>query len=617
MGTAMSVHCSRKSSSRTEILLARTAEFLKHTPFHRYLTPENIQEFATCFLDTLKSPPGKKIDLDSQRIYIVAEGQVDLSTTYPEGLAKVEAAGYLCRKREGDIIFLKHTKENVRTKIPIKNKQIQDLSEDIIVTGSGDSEILLLCADMMELDNFIKNHPNLTTVIENITTTQIEDKLLLMPFLQHVPPSKLCVFAAMCRYEALDSGQTVFEEDDQAEKLYLVLSGVAQVIAKETPATRVLHAIASKKNLFSEQSVALQRSLECSCQKHTLEQSTEIVIAELKSGDYFGETGLIFNIDRTCKVRTSEKALFLTVHKMDFRNFLKICPMEKSLEVVIKERMVSKLSSLAIPFLSGIPQEMYCKLTDSVTINAVPKDHVIFRQGDVGDKFYIIVHGSVHVTANTESEESDSENEFAPEAKSESRLGTLTPGQYFGEMALVKNNGNNLRRATVTSSKKSILLSIDKESFHTIFESNSDALAEFELRVLKSHAQLCHILKHTLGRASFRDFLEKEHAGENIDFWVAATSFANEFPQLSNGQSQARAKQIFLTFCTEYADRQVNLPHKVMLELDSLIHGEGDLTPDVFNSALSEIYKLMEKDNFRRYKASKDFKDYLGGLGIL
>lgn len=348
MGSAISVQCARKSPSRTEILLARTVEVLKHTPFHQYLTSDNIQEFARCFLDTLNSSPGKKIDLDSQRIYIVAEGQVDLSTAYPEALTKVEAAGYLCRKREGDIICLKHTKENVRMKIPAKNKQIKDLSEDIIVTGSGDAEILLLCADMMELNNFIKAHPDLSTVIETITTAQIEDKLLLMPFLQQVMPSKLRVLAAMCRYEAFDSGQTVFEEDDQAEKLYLVLSGVAQVIAKETPTTRVLQVMASKRNLFSEQSVALQRSLECSCQKQTLEQSTEIVIAELKSGDYFGETGLIFNIDRTCKVRTYEKALFLTVHKVDFKNFLKICPMERSLEVVIKERMVSKLSSLGM-----------------------------------------------------------------------------------------------------------------------------------------------------------------------------------------------------------------------------------------------------------------------------
>ena len=49
-------------------------------------------------------------------------------------------------------------------------------------------------------------------------------------------------------------------------------------------------------------------------------------IAEQKSGDHFGETALVFNIDRICGVRTEEKRLYLTVHNADFENFLKFRP---------------------------------------------------------------------------------------------------------------------------------------------------------------------------------------------------------------------------------------------------------------------------------------------------
>ena len=274
---------------------------------------------------------------------------------------------------------------------------------------------------------------------------------------------------------------------------------------------------------------------------------------------------------------------------------------------VVKKRLLSKLSTLGIPFLNGITDDMFSSLADSVEINEVPKDHVVFRQGDVGDKFYIIVHGSVEVTLNTEEIDGD---------EPDSRLGSLGPGAYFGEMALVSAD-NNLRTATVTSTQKSVLLSIEKDKFIDIFGSNPQVLAEFELRVLKKRAKLGHILKHSLGLASFREYLEKEHAGENIDFWVAATTFAREFQQMTKEERLTKAKHIFVTFCAEYADRQINLPHDIMLELESNIHKSDEVSRDIFDAALSEITLLMERDNFGRYKSSQEFRDHFNRLGIL
>ena len=345
MGSALSTQCSRRSKPKDEVPLEKAVECLSKTPFHQYLDSDTIEQFAKCFLTVKCSPAGTRVDLDSQRLYIVAKGEVDLSTTYPDH-TKVEASGYLCRKREGDVINLKHTREDARRKASVNSNKIDDLIEEIIVTASGNTETLLLCADMEQMNCFIDCHPELSNIIASTATTQIEDKLLQVPLLQQVPRSKISVLAAMCRYEAIDSKQTVFEQDDKADKLYLVLDGCAQVIAREAPASRGLHAMTSKKHVFSEQSVALQRSLECSCSRQTLLKSHEIVIADLTSGDYFGETALLYNMDRTCKVRTSDKSLFLTIHKIDFKNFLNICPIEDTMKRVIKERLLSKLSSL-------------------------------------------------------------------------------------------------------------------------------------------------------------------------------------------------------------------------------------------------------------------------------
>ena len=528
--------------------LEKRIKFLRETPFFQYLTAETLNEFAQCFPQTIQATPGQAIALDSQNIYVVCEGEVDLSTSYPVEGTKIEAKGYLCRKKRGDIVHVRSAKEDVERHMSVKSQKMKGLAEDISIVGSGSSGILLLCGDRNALDKFSKNHPELSKPIVEILHTSIEDRLssMMTPF-QEISKSKLSVLAAMCRYEAFDSNTVVFEEDSDADKLFLVISGVAQVIAK----SKVADSFGS-----TEQSVTLQRSLECSggdrkplVAEGAADSTQHVIIAELKSGDYFGETGLVFQIDRTCSVRAAEKCLFLTVHKNDFENFLKIfSSIKDSLKRVIKQRMVSKLSSLKIPYLNGVPEEMLSSLGSSVEIIEVSNaGEVIFKQGDVGDSFYIIVHGSMKVetaasegsVGGDEGRDCDASSGDSPTRENQVR-GTLHPGQYFGEVAL--NSESNLRTATVTSAQRSILLRIDKDKFQTCLGCNNTILTEFEIRLLRDSAKLKHVLAHPLGITSFRAFLEMEHAGENIDFWVTTGEF-------EANASKEQAKHIFVTFC--------------------------------------------------------------------
>ena len=226
-------------------------------------------------------------------------------------------------------------------------------------------------------------------------------------------------------------------------------------------------------------------------------------------------------------------------------------------------------------------------------------DHVIFRQGDPGDAFYIIVNGSVRVET--------SQNE-------ENSLGMLQAGQYFGEMSILSEE--HTRNATVVvSSDKAVLLTIDKDSFLQRILSNNPVLAaEFELRVLKYSASLKHILAHPLGVTSFRDFLEKEHAGENIDFWSAAEAYSS---CTCESMRMEKAKSMWLLFCADYADRQINLPHSISTELDESINIKNQFDTDLFDAGKKEIFKLMERDNYARYKNSTEFSDFMSRLGIL
>ena len=583
-------------------------EYLKHTPFDQYLSPVTLEEFASCFNEVVRRPPGKEIALDPRRVYIVCQGEVDLSTSYPEIEGKVEAKGFLCRKRQGDIINITQTERDVQRRMTIKMSKVIDTAEDIIITGSGDNDIVLISSSMKALNEFKAVHPELVAPIEAICSSSIEDRLLSISFLEGVPRSKLNVLAAMCRYEAFDANQVVFSENSIGTKLYLVLSGTAQVVARNNDMVssrgiQVSSRPSSSCKRAFEKSIVLQRSFECGGNQNPLLASAgEIKIAELSTGSFFGETALVYDINRTCSVKTSEKSLFLTICKTDFRNFLQICnTIETALTKSIKNRMVSKLSSLGIPFLTGIPEEVISSLSTSISIEEFPMNHVIFRKHDVGDAFYIIVYGSVRVASDNDEEEGN--------------LGTLGPGQYFGEMAILFSDEHARNATVVVSSEKAILLSIDKDSFKRIFVGSSNPiLAEFELRVLQSSAKLKHILAHPFGVASFRIFLEKEHAGENIDFWSAAEDFAS----CAESIRKDKAQEIWITFCAEYADRQVNLPHSISAALEKDIDGRNDKYPStLFDAAKNEILKLMERDNFLRYKDSAEFADLQHRLGIL
>src|SRR5205807_5449402 len=78
---------------------------------------------------------------------------------------------------------------------------------------------------------------------------------------------------------------------------------------------------------------------------------------------------------------------------------------------------------------------------------------VIFRQGDRGDRLYIVVDGEVEMLKEEP-------------GKAEHVLARLGPGGCFGEMALVNDDA---RMATARSVTSVNLLTVDRNGFHALF----------------------------------------------------------------------------------------------------------------------------------------------------
>jgi len=74
----------------------------------------------------------------------------------------------------------------------------------------------------------------------------------------------------------------------------------------------------------------------------------------------------------------------------------------------------------------------------------VTPGEVLIREGDAGDRFYVIEDGEVAVSVNGRP------------------VATLGPGKYFGEIALMHDTPRN---ATVTAVDSATLLALDRVEF--------------------------------------------------------------------------------------------------------------------------------------------------------
>ncbi len=90
---------------------------------------------------------------------------------------------------------------------------------------------------------------------------------------------------------------------------------------------------------------------------------------------------------------------------------------------------------------------------ESISSKTFTAGEAIFRQGDPGDKIYIVKKGEIEIVRE------DKE-------KGEQVLARLRDGEYFGEMALLTAAPRN---ATARAGTKTEVLSIDREDFQALF----------------------------------------------------------------------------------------------------------------------------------------------------
>ena len=122
-----------------------------------------------------------------------------------------------------------------------------------------------------------------------------------------------------------------------------------------------------------------------------------------------------------------------------------------------------------VPLFAELSASALERLALQFAPEQVPANRVVVSQGDVGDRFYLIVRGTLEVT----------------QADSDGVLNILEDGDYFGEIALLERRP---RTATVRARAPSILLSLASQHFERLLAEESSVREAIE-RVAKERLQ--------------------------------------------------------------------------------------------------------------------------------
>lgn len=176
----------------------------------------------------------------------------------------------------------------------------------------------------------------------------------------------------------------------------------------------------------------------------------DAVVGQEGVGASFGELALMYFSPRAATVKATTDSILWALDRITFRRIL--------LDETATKRQMYKEFLKEVPILEHLTKYQLSKLADALLSESLEAGTSIIKEGDIGDKFYIIVSGQAEVFK-----------------KSEGKVKNLTKASHFGEVALL----NNLpRQATVIAKTKVSLVYLDKAGFERLLGPIADILKD-------------------------------------------------------------------------------------------------------------------------------------------
>jgi CRP-like cAMP-binding protein len=276
-------------------------------------------------------------------------------------------------------------------------------------------------------------------------------KLKITTDFERLQPAELDLLCRRMTLVSFHPKEIVFRQGDEGDALYLVFSGCVEV--------RVSQQILGEK--------------------------VEVTVCELSKGDYFGERSLLNNDVRAATVTAKVTTDLVRISRKDYNIMLKKDQMEflsrmqmtnglvipksaqqsqrEYIRVLTKKKNTRTKTDIdmlseylqTLKFFRALPKTFVRELCTVVDFLKLPAGTCVFKEGEVGDLFYIIFTGSVDVIVSSK--------DFRGNAQ-QTKLINLTEGSHFGELALMKGHG--IRSATVMTREECRFLIICERDYN-------------------------------------------------------------------------------------------------------------------------------------------------------
>ncbi|MDP9237789.1 MAG: cyclic nucleotide-binding domain-containing protein [Chloroflexota bacterium] len=166
--------------------------------------------------------------------------------------------------------------------------------------------------------------------------------------------------------------------------------------------------------------------------------------ARLGRGDYFGERALLERVPRTATVVAQTRGRVFSLEGEQFRR-------RAAGDLAMKQRLDTSLdvrdALRRYPLFRKIPPAQLDLLIARFEPRTLAAGETLFRQGDVGDRFYVLTAGALDVKRGGR------------------QIARLAPGEAVGEIALLSDTP---RTATVRAVEPVELLSLSKDDFRDL-----------------------------------------------------------------------------------------------------------------------------------------------------